>query len=453
MKCDVVREELVAVAEACATQQTRDAIDAHIRECPACRGEMEQLEILKQRLVSAGRGTRPFDLEERVMRRIQSESPPELRSCARESRWSNLWSALITSGRVRMAIACCAAVGVLVAAAVLFYPSSHAWSIERSIEAAREYKGIYMAGVIDGRQECELWIRARADHSQMRNMRLRVGQLIVWVKGNKTFFYEPGSRIVYTDDAQTVGFSPWPGPKLFEMIRTVGLSRVTYELNLKTGHEKAVAEASFTDMDGPKSWVMEFDTSTNLLLSIRQWHNLLRAGTTSFESRKIQFYEDLPDDIFAVELPANVTFQPKEISVATEVLGLLTLPQYGISTIGLSEEEASRRIVGEMWVALIHSDWTRFRQLCPTAAGWTDDALKVLVGGVDGQDAVVEVLEVGSVIRRGQSRIGPVVVVPSRVRHRDGNIYEQKMIIQFRPSEIAPSCVVYGPYGAAYRIE
>jgi hypothetical protein len=71
----------------------------------------------------------------------------------------------------------------------------------------------------------------------------------------------------------------------------------------------------------------------------------------------------------------------------------------------------------------------------------------------DDPDAVVgvESVEPGSV--RGYSRLGPVSVVTSRVRHRDGGLYEAKMIVQHRPGGDVPSCVVYASYGHPYRLE
>jgi hypothetical protein len=39
------------------------------------------------------------------------------------------------------------------------------------------------------------------------------------------------------------------------------------------------------------------------------------------------------------------------------------------------------------------------------------------------------------------------------VRRRDGGLYEEKIIVQHRLTGTTPSCVVYAPYGQAYRLE
>jgi hypothetical protein len=54
---------------------------------------------------------------------------------------------------------------------------------------------------------------------------------------------------------------------------------------------------------------------------------------------------------------------------------------------------------------------------------------------------------------RGHSRLGPVSVVTSRVRHRDGGLYEEKTIVQHRLTGSASSCVIYASYGQPHRLE
>jgi len=288
----------------------------------------------------------------------------------------------------------------------------------------------------------------------MQKMLLRVGNdLTIWIQDNNTYYYSRREHTVYTDDAQTAGFSHWPGKKLFETIRAAGIGTVRYARDPETGHQMAVVRAALMDIKGPKSLILEFDVATKVLLSMRQWPNLDRSGEPDMVSDKIVYFEDLPDKIFTVALPDDVRFRSKEVEVADELLGLLALPQHGMSLPGQSEGAAARTIVAEMWNALIGLDLVRLRQLCPGMALWNDELLRTVLSGVDGQDAVVEVLEIGEAVRRGYSRLGPVMVVPSRVRRRNGKIYEEKMIIQFRPAEGAASCVVYSGYGVPYQLE
>jgi len=76
-----------------------------------------------------------------------------------------------------------------------------------------------------------------------------------------------------------------------------------------------------------------------------------------------------------------------------------------------------------------------------------------MIGGSDNPDAAVEVVAVEPGVQRGHSRLGPVSVVTSRVRHRDGGLYDEKIIVQHRLTGSAPSCVIYSIYGQPYRLE
>jgi hypothetical protein len=103
---------------------------------------------------------------------------------------------------------------------------------------------------------------------------------------------------------------------------------------------------------------------------------------------------------------------------------------------------------------LLARDAERFKQLCPVARGWSDDLLAVLIlGRDDDPDAIVEVVAVEEASVRGHARLGPVSVVTSRVRRRDGVPYEEKTIVQHRLAGSVPSCVVYSRYGQPYRLE
>jgi hypothetical protein len=83
----------------------------------------------------------------------------------------------------------------------------------------------------------------------------------------------------------------------------------------------------------------------------------------------------------------------------------------------------------------------------------SDDLLRATLGRADDPDAVVEVVEVGRGVLRGHSRLGPLSIVSSRVRHGDGRLYEEKIIVQHRLDGLTPTCVIYSNYGTPYRLD
>ena len=152
---------------------------------------------------------------------------------------------------------------------------------------------------------------------------------------------------MYTDDAQTAGFNPWPGPRLFEMARAVGVRMVDTRWIFPAGR-RVVTEWSLLTSRGPMSARAEFDLETKLLTSLSQWDNMDWQGPPGFEAYDIEYFSDLPDETFKVGLPVGVRYQPKAVEVAESVLGVLAMPDAGIATPDVAIDEAGRRIVSEM---------------------------------------------------------------------------------------------------------
>lgn len=65
------------------------------------------------------------------------------------------------------------------------------------------------------------------------------------------------------------------------------------------------------------------------------------------------------------------------------------------------------------------------------------------------ENAIVQVLKIGGIEKTGSSKLGPLALVPSWIRHRDGSVEEVWMIVQFRKTAHGTSCVVYGQHGYA----
>jgi hypothetical protein len=215
-----------------------------------------------------------------------------------------------------------------------------------------------------------------------------------------------------------------------------------------------VTEWSFVTANGPTSARAEFDLETKLLISLRQWDNMDRRGVPGVETDDITYLSDLPDDAFSVDVPPGVTSRPKDVGVKESLLGLLALEDAGIQTPGVSLEEAARRIATDLWHAIIDRDIDGLRRLCPVARGASDAVLSAMVFGTkDDPEGVLELVDVEPGVLRGHSRLGPLTVVTTRVRQRDGALYEEKFIVQHRLTGPVPSCVICAPYGTRYRLE
>jgi hypothetical protein len=451
MSCDDHKDRLVEILESDQAPDAAETAVSHLRVCPSCRAEFDEIRALRSRLAAAGRAAPRPSLEGPVMARIPPKPEAAPAPEASGGRSFRLFPAA-RGWRLGLGTAGLVALTLIIVAFFVGEPS-HAWSIEQSIEATRPFRALHLRGILGGNARCELWARTSADHAGADRLLIRIaGGPIVWVEGNATYYFDPGSQVVYTDDAQTAGFNPWPGPKLFEVAKAVGVRMVDTSWVFPAGR-RVVTEWSLLTTRGPTSARAEFDVETKLLTSLSQWDNVDRQGPPAFEAYDIRYFDDLPDETFKVELPAGVRYQPKALEVAESVLGLLAMPDGGMPTPDVAIDEAGRLVVSEMWKALVARDLGSFRRLCPIARGWSDELLWVMLGRAEDPDAVVEVVEVGRAVVRGHSRLGPLSVVSSRVRHRDGKLYEEKTIVQHRLTGGTPSCVIYSNYGTPYPLD
>jgi hypothetical protein len=451
MSCESLSVQLIAHLEsALPPGEDRDVLD-HLEGCKSCSQRLASYRTVRDRIAASARALPAPALEGPVMAAVRAAE-----SSARAG-GSPGWFLDRARGRRRtwrLGVATAAFAALTLAFALLWLPQgTQAWSIEQSIEATRPFRALRLSGTFGGRAKCELWARSSGDGARSERLLIRIHDgPTIWTDGNATYTLEPRSRVVYVDDAQTANFSPWPGARLFELVKRVGWRAVDTRWHFPS-RRGVVVEWSLMSARGPSSAVAEFDVETKLLVAFRQWDNMDRRGTPGFEAHQITYLQALPDDAFSVDLPAGVTYRTRDVEVAEAALGLLSLDDSGIETSDLTLGEAGRRVVSRMWDAVTTHDLDGFRRVCPLTRAWTDEVLSALLGSDTDPEAVVEVLDVQPGVQRGHSSLGPLSVVTSRVRHRDGGEYEEKTIVQHRLAGPTPSCVVYSTYGQAYRLE
>jgi hypothetical protein len=309
-------------------------------------------------------------------------------------------------------------------------------------------EGIFPGGT------AEVWMRANEAGTQSNAVVVRGSQgTISWVKDGSTYHYEPSQNTVYFENALTIGLSEWLGPELLEMLSKAEGAKVMRGKDPATGRERATLLCSLIDNKGPQSWVIDFDVTTKLPVSIKQWNNLDMSGQPTFYAFKITYYEELADSFFEVHIPGNPTYVEKPLTIPEENIGLLSNPVDGISAEGLTQQQACEQILREIYQAIINEDLDKFKKLAPLAKNWGDEFLRGIVLRTDKEDRIVEILNVGQILKTGHSKIGPIAAVPAILKLKNGKRVEEKMIIQFRRLGGKSSCVVHGPYGLPREIK
>jgi hypothetical protein len=404
--------------------------------------------LIKKLRYKAGAEThrRIFSNIEKALDETQTKKPAK----------PNIWRILMKSQKTKFATAATIILAVL-AITILNHSARPAWAIEQTIEALKQYNALRLraTSISDGQEHnLEIWTTANKERTQTDKLVLRVDNgVVLWVDNGKTYTYDPVSNAGVFEDARTAGFSTWFGPRMFELFSAISDKKIIYGRDPATGRQRVILTFSMADSNGPQSWQFEFDAETKLPIRFAFWSNMQHRGRPDFACWEITYFEEAPENVFDVDVPANAAFHEKEIVIPEYNLDLMSNPDCGISTEGLTESEACRKILEQMWQAVMDENLTEMRKLCPITRGMNDKFLKVALVGVDGEDRVVEVIEIGDISQRDQSRLGPLAVVPSIVRCQDGSKQQVKQIIQFRNINGQSSCVIHGPYGLPVTVE
>jgi hypothetical protein len=396
-------------------------------------------------------------LDERVHREIDSAmtSPATTPSDAQPT-LGQIIAWILKRQSTRYTIAASLMLAGLVAL-VLIHSTPSAWAMDQAIETLKKYRGLQLTGNIKPSDDkifpFDLWLRANASGDAVESVLGKAGdEATLWTKDNQTYTYVRDDKAVYIEPGITEALNPWPGPKLLTQLATAKDYKAIEGDDPATGRRRVVVTCSAeATPSGPQSYLLEFDVQTKMLVSLKIWHNSRRDGTPYLDFQKILYFEDLADSTFDFQPPSGTVFtnQPLTIPDAGTSFPALSDPSYGISAEGMTRDQACQTILQQAWAANFKYDFARIRQLFPLAADSSDQSLREAIE----QAGVVKLLKIGGIERTGSSKLGPLALIPSWVRAKDGTVTEVWMIVQFRETAQGTSCVIYGAHGYALNVK
>jgi len=337
----------------------------------------------------------------------------------------------------------------LIAVFALHYTAPPAWAIEQAVAALQKFKAIQLVGHTATGSPLEIWARANESGTRSDACLAKLEGFTVWVKDNQTYTYDHAGNTVYVEPGITAGTNPWFGPKFLTTMARMPDYQALEGHDPATGQARMLVTGSIESVTGPQSYLIEFDVRTKLPVSTKRWDNLTRQGAPAVTIERMVYFEDLPDSAFTFAPPPGVQFAAKPLTIPEENVATLSDPNCGMPADGLTQEEACRRLLERFWTAWIADDLPQIHQLCPLTARAPTSLLRELAGEED----AAEVLTIGGVEQNGQSSLGPLALVPSRVRCKDGKVRDMKMVVQFRHTEQGVSCVIHGPYGYSFEVQ
>lgn len=341
-------------------------------------------------------------------------------------------------------LAAAAAIIVIVVLGVTFLDKAvkPAWAIEDTIKALEHIYSIKMSGTAI-EENCEkeygyvLWAKPDEDGTESGELRFEVPDqlIIVVVPSGITYTYQPQKNTVYVAQGKNFTINPWPDSKFFNQIK-----RFTENWQVSYGKdEKTEKQSIFVTCVHPyeaKSWWVQFDSETKLPVRLKQWMNNKFEGKPQFYAAEIEYNAELPAGILKFEIPQGA----EVVKTPPKLPEYLNDPNVGLSTEGLTDEQACLTIIEDYWQAIIDGDWRNLAQLRPicNAENWE---LKFKRN----ESWPTEIIEIGQPYKEAGCNIGPVV--PCTIKYSGGQIKNIKMIVKIRNTGESKTCVIAGTYG------
>jgi len=390
-------------------------------------------------------------LDERIYREIDNAVTTSATAPAGpEPTLGQLFAMIIKRKSTRYTLVTTAGLATLVAL-LLTHPAPSAWAMDQAIETLKKYKGLEFSGKVSAggtNLPIDGWQKADASGDFVQAELIKVGDgTAIWTRDNQTYSYNPDDKTVYVEPGVTQAINPWPGPKLLSLLDKEKDFKAIEGYDPATGRKRVVVTCSSVG----QSFLLEFDFGTKLLISMKVWNNTRQEGSPHIDFEKIRYFEDLPDSTFDFQPPPGTveTNMPLTIPDAEASRPVLSDANHGISAERMTREEACQTILEQYWAAKIKCDFARMRQLCPLTADLSEEFLRETCE----MDGIVQVLKIGGIEKTGSSKLGPLALVPSWVRDKDGVVSEVWMIVQFRETGQETSCVIYGEHGYAINVK
>ena len=354
-------------------------------------------------------------------------------------RQPNIWRTIMKSPITKLAAA-----AVIIIAAGLFLTvmqkaTTPAYALEQTLEAMQDVRTLHMFGRDWGNLEFEMWIKLNPEtgipdycymyHPQIKCLAISTPKL--------SYQYNERANRVLVNSGKLFNINVAPARLFEELLQSSQMEnsnidiKIYHEPGPETGKNLIVVLSESPN----ETWKGFVDPETKLPVRLYCLKKNNRLGSIFKDIDRIEYNVDLPEKIFEFEIPddAKIVNMDKEREILSD-------PQYGISTEGLTEQQAAEEIVTQYWDAMINMDLTAAQKLYPSL-----DMNKA-------RDSMpIEHVENGKLYIEPGCGIGKVI--PCIIRYEDGSLKEWKLIIKQRNIDGLPSCVIAGFYNSPVEIE
>jgi hypothetical protein len=350
----------------------------------------------------------------------------------------DIWSTIMKTKVTKLAVAAVIIVCVMLAIPFMEKTVTPAYSFEQTLEAMQDLRTMHMVCKDWNDEEFEIWIKLDPNTGLPEYCRAywpRIKVLNISRPDTSYQYNERGNQVqINSGRLYSIGVAP---AKVFEQLLLASQKDpdsvvISHEYDRQSNKDLIVVITR-----GYKGYRQSFkgyiDPETKLPVRMKGLENR-ELGAIFKDIERIEYNVDLPEGIFDFEIPEGASIIDHDYNQK-----LLNDPQNGISTEGMTEQQAAETIATMYWNALINMDETTARKVAPVSPKMADGLL------------LAELAEVGSLYIQPGCGIGKLI--PCRIRYKDGSLKEWKLIIKRRNIDGSPSCVIAGYYSSPVEIE
>lgn len=105
MNCTEIKEKFVEYIEGLLTDEQRQIVESHLKDCPQCQAELNALKALGSRIVSDAKNKQSEDFETAVFNRILRQQNLKLKQADKINRRFEIWRIIMKSKITKLAVA------------------------------------------------------------------------------------------------------------------------------------------------------------------------------------------------------------------------------------------------------------------------------------------------------------------------------------------------------------
>jgi len=314
MNCAECKELLVGYVEGFLDDSRMRAVAEHLRGCSSCRGQVQEIEGLRERLVTNGKALAGSDLENGVMNRIIREQKIQLKAQGGPGEAPNIWRIIMKSTITKLAVAAAILIAVGIGFHFIGNPLGATVTFAEVIEPILNARTVILDLIIGDEEtgpvmhEIVVGPRMRRTISNMENMihiiDLESGNMLLLDTEEQTAVYVDIQGSVQERTRSYVEFLRKMIVKVQDNYEKLGEQEID--------GQKAIGFVARGPNEEVKLWA---DPETALPIRIE-----LRVGQLLAIMKNFKFDEPIEDSLMSMDVPAGYTLEQNELDLtgATE---------------------------------------------------------------------------------------------------------------------------------------